>query len=170
MNPDLFAGRFDAAPRSAPDEPRTALASDLFFSLTAVIAPLLALVLPLVGLGAGRAALDVEAAAALLRTARITDGGAEAAVVVAGPRRLAYGHDRTAPVPLDAAPDDPGLRAYLAEAARDGRPVLLAIEPGGEEGGFVAEPLVARAGVGRLLRLRLGPGCRPDGLARGECR
>jgi hypothetical protein len=132
--------------------------ADLFFTLVAVVLPAILLLLP-----AARMAQQPERQSAALADAVLTAGaklhGADAAVFLARRDGVAFGPAGHHRVGLDAMLDDAGLKAALGSVRAAGKPLLLLIEPDGQEAAFLFDGLAAMHGPRSIAQVRLDRGC-----------
>lgn len=137
--------------------------ADLLFALAAAVLPVILVLLPAIHLAvSGTGAREPG-------RSDVTVDGRPAWIVVAQPGGLLLPSEGGRLVPLEGIPDDEGLRAALAALRRDGRPLLLVVEPDGVESAFTLEPVLAALGPARIDQVRATTGCgdaRTDALAR----
>ena len=137
--------------------------ADLLFALAAAVLPVILVLLPAIHLAVGGSAAREP------RRDEVTVDGRPAWIVVAQSGGLLLPSEGGRLVALDAIADDGGLRAALAGLKRDGRPLLLVIEPDGTESAFVLEPVLAAFGSARIEQARATTTCETagtDALAR----
>lgn len=142
-----------------PESDETAPAdpfADLLFTLIAAVLPAILVLLPALHLSGARPAA-APAAAAPAPEVRVR--GARSWPIVAGAEglRLTGAGDRL--VPLDAVPDDAGLRAELTRLRGEGEPLLLIVEPAGLESAFLLEPVAALHGPREMVQVRAEAAC-----------
>lgn len=153
-------------PEAEAEGPEIDPFADLLFALIAMVLPAILVLLPALHLGAARRPTPETGPAT---ASAVTVGGRPAATIVAeaGGLRLASSGNRR--IPLDAVPDEPALRAALAELRAAETPLLVVIEPAGLEAAFLLEPVAAAHGPDRIAQLRAPTPCaeaRDPALAR----
>lgn len=128
--------------------------ADLLFTLIAAVLPAILVLLPAMHLSRA-----IPAAAPEPPAPEVLVRGSRARPIIAGAEglRLTGAGDRL--VPLDAVPDDPGLRTELARIGRDGEPLLLIVEPEGLESAFLLEPVAALHGPRAMVQVRAAESC-----------
>lgn len=144
--------------------------ADLLFGLVAIIVPAVALMLPLISAAAGRVpARDPQAAVAFVSGELKVDGAPATSILAsAAGVRIRDGGDEF--VELARILDDERLAGALRRLRTAGKPVLLLIEPDGQEAAFLFEAVAAAHGPDRILQVRVDPACAfvrgPDMVAR----
>lgn len=135
--------------------------ADLLFTLIAAVLPAILVLLPAMHLSG---ALPPRPSRAEPPPAPVTVRGQSAWPIVAQRDGLRLTEASNRVVSLDAIPDDGGLRALLQRLRDAGEPLVLVIEPDGQEAAFVLEPLAAAQGPQEIQQIRAD---RPCGEARG---
>jgi hypothetical protein len=133
--------------------------ADLFFTLVALILPAILLMLPVVGLASGTFPEPSRRAAEALLTADLRVGGLPPAAFVASAEGLTIGGDVPRLITVDALFGDAVIANALAAARNAGAPVLLLVEPGGEESAFLFDSLAAEHGPPAITQVRLDDRC-----------
>lgn len=137
----MTGGEDDEAPLFDP-------MADVLFGAASLLILALILIMPAVG-------RPVEPASTARRSA---DAAAYDSRIYADAGGVTYGAALTR-VPLDGILDDPGFAAWLAEHRAAGASVELIVGADGGEAAFVAEPVIARAGITELAVARLDRSC-----------
>lgn len=150
--------------QTEPGEPAAILdpLTDLFFTVAAVVLALIAVLVPSLHI-ARTVSTPPERVLERLRNApAILVDERPAVLLIAGGTGLRLdGFD----VPLDRIPGDAALRKILAEVARSGQPLVVAITPDGQESAFLLDAVAARVGIREMSQVRVDRFC---GLARGS--
>jgi len=148
--------------------------TDLFFGMGAICLLAVLMILPSVGVAAVQERARLKSLAEVLALAEYRVDGAAADAILAGPDGLALvdpapagsSAETVERIGADAIADHAGLADRLARARREGRSVLLLIEPGGEDTAFALEPVLAARGPQEIRQVRLDRACsfaeRPD--------
>jgi len=133
--------------------------SDLLFGLVALLVPVIAVLLPVMKVAADAVPARDHAAASSFLRGDLTVAGHPAAAFFAGGAGLRIRDDGDRVVAVDRMLDDQALVTRLDRAKDTQQPILLLIEPDGQEAAFLFEAIAASRGVGRLLQVRIDPAC-----------
>lgn len=133
--------------------------SDVLFGLVAIVIPAIAIMLPLLRAAADAVpARDMRAAVAFVGSELTIEGrSADAFAAAAAGVRVRSQGDRL--VPVDRILDDRGLALELGRLRQLDQPLLLLIEPEGQEAAFLLEAVAAVHGPRRIIQVRLDPAC-----------
>jgi hypothetical protein len=125
--------------------------ADLFFSVVAIVVLAVIIILPTVRLQAFQAKPDSPP--------NFEIDGRTATAIRATAAGLILGSTGETRVALDAIGDDAVLTATLGRTVQAGAPLVVLVEPDGDEADFQLEPMLARAGVKSVTKVRLDPSC-----------
>ena len=127
--------------------------ADLFFSVVAIVVLAVIIIVPTVR-------LNGEAPATEKGPQTIEIDGHQVNPIRATSAGLSFGADGALTVALNSIDDDPRLLAALRRARQADLPLLVLIEPDGDEAAFQLEPVLAREGVASITQVRLDAACR----------
>jgi hypothetical protein len=138
--------------------------SDLFFSIVAIVVLAVIIILPTVRLEASQP--DPVA-----NPRRMQINGVDVTPLRAAVDGVHYGPDGGQFASLSDIADDRNLAASIKRAVAAGVPLVILIDPDGDESAFQLEPLLAQSGVGTVTQVRLDWTCAAEGAARpqGTC-
>lgn len=161
MRPTFVAGpmAFDIAEDAEEQEQPLDPLSDLLFGLVAIVIPAVAVMMPLMQVAAGALPeRERQAVVSFLGNKFVVDGKSASSILLGkdGLRLQAEGDQL---VTLDRILDDPRLVAHLEQTKRREQPLLLLIEPDGQEAAFLLETVLAARGPSRVFQVRIDSAC-----------